>query len=123
MARRSAAAEGCLSALTADGVLATFVTVDLELGYSVRDPSEQQEFGVVAGDWSSGRPSTRSRCVPVRYKVLMAVRSQHRAAGVVDLLTAAAVEHYTDSSNRRTETGRIYAAVRAESRRVLLSRP
>jgi predicted nucleic acid-binding protein len=94
VARRSSAAEVRLRTLAADGVLATFVTVDLELGYSARDPSEYQ-----------GIFRTRSQLVQLasvdeiamrarEAQALMATRSQHRAAGVMDLLTAAAAEHY-----------------------------
>lgn len=94
VARRSSAAEVRLRRLAADGVLATFVTVDLELGYSARDPSEHQ-----------GISRTRSQLVQLasideiavrarEVQALMATRSQHRAAGVMDLLTAAAAEHY-----------------------------
>ncbi|HET9516617.1 MAG TPA: PIN domain-containing protein [Actinoplanes sp.] len=94
VARRSPAAEARLRALAADGVLATFVTVDLELGYSARDPAEHQRIF-----------RTRSRLIQLasrdeiairarEVQSLMATRSQHRAAGVMDLLTAAAAEHY-----------------------------
>jgi hypothetical protein len=93
-ARRSPAAEVRLRTLAADGVLATFVSVDLELGYSARDPAEHR-----------GILRTRSQLVQLasideiairarEVQALMATQSQHRAAGVMDLLTAAAAEHY-----------------------------
>jgi predicted nucleic acid-binding protein len=94
MARRSSAAETRLRTLAANGTLATFVTVDLELGYSARDPSEHQGIVRVRGQLvqlaSVDEIALRAREV----QALMAVRSQHRAAGVMDLLTAAAAEHY-----------------------------
>jgi predicted nucleic acid-binding protein len=42
IARRVPAAEARLRRLAVDGVLATFVTVDLELGYSARDSGEHR---------------------------------------------------------------------------------
>jgi predicted nucleic acid-binding protein len=94
VARRSASAEKRLRTLAADGILATFVTVDLELGYSARDPAEHQGVFRTRGQLiqlaSVDEIALRARAV----QALMAVRSQHRAAGVMDLLTAAAAEHY-----------------------------
>jgi predicted nucleic acid-binding protein len=93
-ARRSEAAAARLRSLAADGVLATFVTVDLELGYSARDPREHQGISRVRGRLvqlaSVDEVALRARKV----QAMMATRSQHRAAGVMDLLTAAAAEHY-----------------------------
>lgn len=97
VARRSPVAEARLRRLAADGTLATFVTVDLELGYSARDNREHQ--GIVR---------VRSRLVQLacadeiaararEVQALLAARSHHRAAGVMDLLTAAAAEHYGTS--------------------------
>jgi len=94
VARRSPAAEARLRALAADGSLATFVTVDLELGYSARDPSGHQGIFRVRGQLVQlacvDEVAVRARQV----QALMAARSQHRGAGVMDLLTAAAAEHY-----------------------------
>jgi predicted nucleic acid-binding protein len=94
VARRSPVAEMRLRKLAADGVLATFVTVDLELGYSARDPGEHQGIFRVRGQLIQlaciDEIALRAREV----QALMAARSQHRAAGVMDLLTAAAAEHY-----------------------------
>jgi predicted nucleic acid-binding protein len=94
VARRSLTAEKRLRTLAADGTLATFVTVDLELGYSARDPSEHQGIFRIRGRLvqlaSVDEIALRAREV----QALMAARSQHRAAGVMDLLTAAAAEHY-----------------------------
>jgi predicted nucleic acid-binding protein len=93
-ARRSSMVETRLRTLAADGTLATFVTVDLELGYSARDPAEHQGIFRVRSQLvqlaSVDEVALRARQV----QALMAARSQHRAAGVMDLLTAAAAEHY-----------------------------
>jgi predicted nucleic acid-binding protein len=94
IARKLPAAETRLRSLAADGVLATFVTVDLELGYSARDPREHQGIFRVRGELvqlaCTDEIASRARQV----QALLAATSQHRAAGVMDLLTAAAAEHY-----------------------------
>ena len=94
IAQRAPTAEARLRRLAADGVLATFVTVDLELGYSARDPREHQgvlharaQLVQLAGTDEVG---ARARQV----QALLAATSRHRAAGVMDLLTAAAAEHH-----------------------------
>ncbi len=77
------------------GLLATCVTVDLEVGYSARDPAG---YATTADLRSSGftelplRPEIGDRARAVQ--AMLARRSQHRAAGVVDLLTAAIAEHH-----------------------------
>ena len=87
-------AETRLRSLAADGALATFVTVDLELGYSARDPREHQ------GIFRIRRQFVQLACVDEiasrarEVQALLAAGSQHRAAGVMDLLTAAAAEQY-----------------------------
>jgi predicted nucleic acid-binding protein len=94
VARRSSTAEMRLRSLAADGTLATFVTVDLKLGYSARDPVEHRGIFRIRSRLvqlaSVDEIALRAREV----QALMAARSQHRAAGVMDLLTAAAAEHY-----------------------------
>lgn len=94
IARRIPAAESRLRRLAADGVLATFVTVDLELVYSARDPTEHQGISRVRGHMvqlaCTDEIATRARQV----QALLATTSQHRAAGVMDLLTAAAAEYH-----------------------------
>lgn len=94
VARRWRPVEKRLRSLAADGTLATFVTVDLELGYSARDPREHKGVTHIRSQLVQlacvDEIAMRAREV----QGLMAVRSQHRAAGVVDLLTAAAAEHY-----------------------------
>jgi predicted nucleic acid-binding protein len=94
IARRIPAAETRLRQLAADGVLATFVTIDLELGYSARDPREHQGIFRLRSQLvqlaCTDDIATRARQV----QALLATGSQHRAAGVMDLLTAAAAQHY-----------------------------
>jgi predicted nucleic acid-binding protein len=94
ISRRVPAAEARLRQLAADAVLATFVTVDLELGYPARDPREHRGIFRVRSQLvqlvCTDEIATRARQV----QALLAATSQHRAAGVMDLLTAAAAEHY-----------------------------
>jgi predicted nucleic acid-binding protein len=81
--------------LIADRAAATCVTVDLEAGYSGRDirdvrtiAERRRELYVVLP--ISEVIADRARDVQVR----MAARGHHRAAGVIDLLTAAVAEHH-----------------------------
>lgn len=94
IAVRSPQAETRLRQLAIDGILATFVTVDLEMGYSARDPREHQGIARIRARLIQfpcvDEIALRAREV----QALMALRSQHRAAGVMDLLTAAAAEYY-----------------------------
>ncbi|MGH3905593.1 MAG: PIN domain-containing protein [Pseudonocardiaceae bacterium] len=77
------------------GLLATCVTVDLEVLYSARTPAE---YAAIAARRAAGfvdlplnlEIGARARAV----QAMLAKRSQHRAAGIVDLLTASAAEHY-----------------------------
>ncbi len=77
------------------GLLATCVTVDLEVGYSARDPAG---YSTMARRRATGfvdlplRPEIGDRARAVQ--AMLARRSQHRAAGIVDLLTAAIAEHH-----------------------------
>lgn len=77
------------------GLLAGGVTVDLEVGYSARDPAGHARTAQRRAEGFVDLPlnaaiGTRARQI----QALLAVRSQHRAAGIVDLLTAAVAEHY-----------------------------
>jgi len=77
------------------GLLATCVTVDLEVGYSARDPAEYVNIAKLrAAGFVDLRlhPEIGARARVVQ--TMLARRSQHRAAGVVDLLTAAIAEHH-----------------------------
>lgn len=77
------------------GLLATCVTIDLEVGYSARNPAEYVRTAELR---TSGfvdlplHPQIGVRALAVQ--AMLARRSQHRAAGVVDLLTAAVAEHH-----------------------------
>jgi predicted nucleic acid-binding protein len=84
-----------IAGLIADRAAATCVTVDLEASYSGRDladvrgiASRRKELYVVLP--VSEAIADRARDVQVR----MAARGHHRAAGVIDLLTAAVAEHH-----------------------------
>jgi predicted nucleic acid-binding protein len=84
-----------IAGLIADRAAATCVTVDLEAGYSGRDHRDvrliaerRKELYVVLP--VSEVIADRARDVQVR----MAARGHHRAAGVIDLLTAAVAEHH-----------------------------
>jgi predicted nucleic acid-binding protein len=77
------------------GLLATCVTVDLEVGYSARSPEGYTRTADLRAAGFVDLPlhpaiGVRARAV----QATLARRSQHRAAGVVDLLTAAVAEHY-----------------------------
>ncbi len=78
------------------GLLATCVTVDLEVLYSARTPAEYRSISTRRVEGFVDLPLTpeigdRARAVQRQ----LAKTSQHRAAGVVDLLTAATAEHYS----------------------------
>lgn len=84
-----------LARLVSDGAAATCVTTDLEAGYSGRDYPEvvavaqnrRQRYRILPMNEDVAR---RAREVQVN----MAARGHHRAAGVIDLLTAATAEYY-----------------------------
>ncbi len=84
-----------VAGLVADHAAATCVTVDLEAGYSGRD---EHDVRAIAGLRRSGYVTLsinetiaeRAREVQIG----MAARGHHRAAGVVDLLTAATAEYH-----------------------------
>lgn len=94
IARRIPAAETRLRRLAADGVLATFVTVDLELSCSARDPREHQGIFRTRGQLVQLARTDEIATRVSKVQALLATTSQHRAAGVMDLLAAAAAEHY-----------------------------
>jgi predicted nucleic acid-binding protein len=84
-----------IAGLIVDRAAATCVTVDLEAGYSgrvladVRAIAERRRQVYVVLPVSEAI-AERARDVQLR----MAARGHHRAAGVVDLLTAAVAEHH-----------------------------
>jgi predicted nucleic acid-binding protein len=84
-----------IAGLIADRAAATCVTVDLEAGYSGRDVSDVRVISERRRALYVGLPigeaiAERARDVQGR----MAARGHHRAAGVIDLLTAAVAEHH-----------------------------
>jgi predicted nucleic acid-binding protein len=84
-----------IAGLIADRVAATCVTVDLEAGYSGRDLTDLRTIGERRRRFYVVLPiseviADRARDVQIR----MAARGHHRAAGVIDLLTAAVAEHH-----------------------------
>jgi predicted nucleic acid-binding protein len=84
-----------IAGLIADKAAATCVTVDLQAGYSGRDVTEVRTIAERRKTLYAVLPITeviaeRARDVQVR----MAARGHHRAAGVIDVLTAAVAEHH-----------------------------
>jgi predicted nucleic acid-binding protein len=84
-----------IAGLIADGAAATCVTVDLEAGYSGRDLAGVRLIAERRKDLYVVLPvseviAERARDVQIR----MAARGHHRAAGVIDLITAAVAEHH-----------------------------
>ena len=80
-----------IAGLIAERAAATCITVDLEAGYSGRDFNEVRLIAERRRDLYVVLPvseivAQRARDVQAR----MAARGHHRAAGVIDLLTAAA---------------------------------
>lgn len=77
------------------GLLASCVTIDLEVGYTARDPESYATTAQLRREGFVDLPllsaiGERARAV----QAALARRSQHRAAGIVDLLTAAVAEHH-----------------------------
>jgi predicted nucleic acid-binding protein len=84
-----------ITGLIADRAAATCVTVDLEAGYSGRDLADVREIARRRRELYVVLPvseviADRARDVQVR----MAAHGHHRAAGVIDLLSAAVAEHH-----------------------------
>jgi predicted nucleic acid-binding protein len=92
---RHPAVRKVIAGLIVDAAAATCVTVDLEAGYSGRDLADVRLIAERRRNLYVVLPVTeviaeRARDVQIR----MAARGQHRAAGVIDLLTAAVAEHH-----------------------------
>ncbi len=84
-----------IAGLITDRAAATCVTVDLEAGYSGRDVTDVRTIAQRRKELYVVLPiseviADRARDVQVR----MAARGHHRAAGVVDLLSAAVAEDH-----------------------------
>jgi predicted nucleic acid-binding protein len=89
------AVRNVIAGLISDRVAATCVTVDLEAGYSGRDFADVSAIAERRRSLYVSLPineaiAERAREVQIR----MAARGHHRAAGVIDLLTAAVAEHH-----------------------------
>jgi predicted nucleic acid-binding protein len=92
---RHPAVRTVIAGLIVDRAAATCVTVDLEAGYSGRDLEDLRTIAARRKALYTVLPVTeaiadRAREVQLR----MAARGHHRAAGVVDLLTAAVAEEH-----------------------------
>lgn len=84
-----------IAGLIVDHAAATCVTVDLEAGYSGRDETDVRAIAARRRSHYVTLPinetiAERAREIQIR----MAARGHHRAAGVVDLLTAAVAEYH-----------------------------
>jgi predicted nucleic acid-binding protein len=92
---RNPAVRRVIAGLIVDRAAATCVTVDLEAVYSGRDLADVRAIAERRRTLYVVLPMTeviaeRARDVQVR----MAARGHHRAAGVIDLITAAVAEHH-----------------------------
>jgi predicted nucleic acid-binding protein len=92
---RNPAVRRVIAGLIVERAAATCVTVDLEAGYSGRDLADVRVIADRRRTLYVVLPMTeviaeRARDVQVR----MAARGHHRAAGVIDLITAAIAEHH-----------------------------
>lgn len=84
-----------IAGLLADRVAATCVTVDLEAGYSGRDLTDVRAIAQRRRSLYINLPISESIAERAReVQVRMAARGHHRAAGVIDLLTAAVAEYH-----------------------------
>jgi predicted nucleic acid-binding protein len=84
-----------IAGLIADKAAATAVTVDLEAGYSGRDLSDVRAIAERRRSLYVVLPVSEVIAQRARdVQVGMAARGHHRAAGVIDLLTAAMAEYH-----------------------------
>ncbi len=84
-----------LTRLGRAGLLATCVVVDLEVLYSARNPQEYTRTAALRATGFIDLPPTPEIARRARdIQAMLARRSQHRAAGCPDILTAAIAEHY-----------------------------
>lgn len=84
-----------IAGLIAEGVAATCVTVDLEAGYSGRTADDVRTIAENRRTLYRNLPITEQIAEHARQVQLrMAARGHHRAAGIVDVLSAAVAEHY-----------------------------
>jgi predicted nucleic acid-binding protein len=86
---------GELTRLGRLGLLATCVTIDLEVLYSARSPKEYREIASRRMGAFTDLPISAEVCDRARsVQAELARTSQHRAVGVIDLLSAATAERY-----------------------------
>jgi predicted nucleic acid-binding protein len=84
-----------IAALIADGVAATCVTVDLEVGFSGRCHEDVRGIADRRRRLYRVLPITEAIAERAReVQVRLARHGQHRDAGLVDLITAAVAEHH-----------------------------
>jgi predicted nucleic acid-binding protein len=84
-----------IAGLIADRVAATCVTVDLEAGWSGRDVRDVQAIAERRRNLYVTLPISKEIAQRAReVQIRMAARGHHRAAGIIDLLTAAVAEHH-----------------------------
>ena len=84
-----------IAGLIADKAAATAVTVDLEAGYSGRDLSDVRAIAERRRSLYVVLPVSEAIAQRARdVQVGVAARGHHRAAGVIDLLTAAVAEYH-----------------------------
>jgi predicted nucleic acid-binding protein len=84
-----------IAALIADGVAATCVTVDLEVGFSGRCHDDVRGIAERRRELYQVLPITEAIAERAReVQVRLAKQGQHRATGLVDLITAAVAEHH-----------------------------
>jgi len=89
------AVRAIIAGLIADKAAATAVTVDLEAGYSGRDLSDVRAIAERRRSLYVVLPISEAIAQRARdVQVGMAARGHHRAAGVIDLLTAAVAEYH-----------------------------
>ncbi|WP_433166822.1 PIN domain-containing protein [Kribbella sp. CA-247076] len=89
------AVRAIIAGLIVDRAAATCVTVDLEAGYSGRNHQDVKAIADRRRSLYVNLPMTESVAERAReVQLRMAARAQHRAAGVVDVLTAAVAEQH-----------------------------
>lgn len=92
---KNPAVRNVIAGLIADRAAATCVTVDLEAGYSGRNLADVQNIAQRRRALYINLPINESIADRAReVQLLMARKSQHRAAGIIDLLTAAIAEFH-----------------------------
>lgn len=78
-----------------DGAAATCLTIDLEVGFSARNSTALNLNSLTRAQLFSNLAITEEIAERARrVQALMASRGLHRAAGPMDLITAAIAEHY-----------------------------